>query len=101
MTGFFFWGDEAPRGTKVSGSLILGGGILNLQATEQTSFVVEAYYANQANASTISPAGNARWNGVAGYLIHDFTDQWGLRVRGEIFEDAGEALDEIYSSHAE
>jgi hypothetical protein len=26
---------------------------------------------------------------VAAYLIHDFTDQWGLRLRGEIFEDAG------------
>ena len=89
VTGFLFWGDEAPRGSQVNGDLILGGGILNLQATEQTSFVVEAYYANQANASTISPAGNGRWNGVAGYLIHDFTDQWGLRVRGEIFEDAG------------
>jgi hypothetical protein len=28
------------------------------------------------------------WSGAA-YLIHDFTDQWGLRLRGEIFEDAG------------
>ena len=95
MTGFFFWGDEAPRTTNVDMDLILTGGILTLQATEQTSFVVEAYYANQANASGIgpaqNPAQNARWNGVAGYLIHDFTDKWGLRVRGEIFEDASGA----------
>jgi hypothetical protein len=57
--------------------------------TDQASAVVESYYANQANSSTISSAGNARWNGVAGYLIYDLTKQWGLRLRGEIFEDAG------------
>ena len=30
----------------------------------------------------------ARWGGVAGYFIYDFTDQWGARVRAEIFDDA-------------
>ncbi|TLY14129.1 MAG: hypothetical protein E6K69_08190, partial [Nitrospirae bacterium] len=30
-----------------------------------------------------------RWNGFVAYAIHDFTDQWSLRLRGEIFEDAG------------
>ena len=49
--------------------------------TDQTTFIVEAYYANQTNVSTISEAGNGRWNGVAAYVVHDFTDQWGLRVR--------------------
>ena len=88
-TGFFFWGQEGPRNAKVDQDIILGGGILNFQATDQTSFTLEAYYANQANVSSLSEAGNGRWNGVAAYAIHDFTDQWGLRVRGEIFEDAG------------
>lgn len=91
VTGFLFWGNEQARNTPGAGDLILGGGIVTVDVTEQTSAVVEAYYANQANASTISPAGNSRWNGVAAYLIHDFTDQWGVRVRGEIFEDAGGA----------
>ena len=89
MTGFFFWGDEGPRNGGPNQDILLGGGIFNFQATEQTAFIVEAYYANQANISPITAAGNSRWNGVAGYLIHDFTDQWGFRVRGEIFEDAG------------
>ena len=89
MTGFFFWGDEGPRNGGPDMDILLGGGIFNFQATEQTAFIVEAYYANQANVSTTSAAGNARWNGVAGYLIHDFTEQWGLRLRGEWFEDAG------------
>ena len=40
--------------------------------TEHTSVVIESYYANQAHSSRVSEADNARWNGVAGYLIHDF-----------------------------
>jgi len=88
-TGFFFWGAEGPRNAKVDQDILLSGGIFNFQATDQTSFILEAYYANQANVSTLSGAGNGRWNGVAAYAIHDFTDQWGLRVRGELFEDAG------------
>ncbi len=71
------------------GSVLLGGGFLSIQATEQASFVLESYYANQANSSTITRAGNARWDGVAGYLMYDFSKKWGLRVRGEIFEDPG------------
>ena len=65
-----------PSGTS-GGSLILAGGFLNLHLTERASAVIEAYYANQANSSVIRPAGNARWNGVAGYLLYDMTDRVG------------------------
>ena len=81
---FGFWGPEGALGAKKSDRVLVGA-IIDIQATESTEFVVEAYYANQANAT---PGANARWNGVAGYIIHDFTDQWGFRVRGEVFEDA-------------
>ncbi|RMH34101.1 MAG: hypothetical protein D6690_11310, partial [Nitrospirae bacterium] len=91
LTGFFFWGPEpSPKNANVSSlNLIQGGGILTAQITPQTSFVIEGYYANQEGANAIVSGKNARWNGIAGYLIHDFTDQWGIRIRGEIFEDAG------------
>ena len=79
---------SGPTGT-VGGNQALIGGYFSWQMTEQASAVVEAYYSNQANSSRISPAGNARWNGVAGYLIYDVTKQWGVRVRGELYEDAG------------
>lgn len=79
---------SGPTGTP-GGNLFLTGGFLSLQVSDQTSAVIESYYANQANSSTISSAKNARWDGVAAYLIHDFTKQWGVRLRGEIFEDAG------------
>ncbi len=81
---FGFWGPEGALGAKNS-DRVLAGAIIDIHATEQTEFVVEGYYANQANAT---PGANARWNGVAGYIIHDFTEQWGVRIRGEIFEDA-------------
>ena len=79
---------SGPTGTP-GGSQSLIGGYARWKMTEQTSAVVEAYYSNQANSSRISSAGNARWNGVAGYLIYDMTKQWGVRLRGELYEDAG------------
>ena len=79
---------SGPTGT-LGGYQSLIGGYFSWQMTEQASAVVEAYYSNQANSSRISPAGNARWNGVAGYLIYDVTKQWAVRVRGELYEDAG------------
>ena len=71
------------------GMLMLTGGYVSWQFAEQTWAVVEAYYANQSNSSAISSGKNARWEGVAAYLFHDFTNKWGIRLRGEIFEDAG------------
>lgn len=71
------------------GARLATGAIAIIKATSQTTIVLEPYYANEVNASLVKPAQNARWNGFAAYLIHDFTDQWGFRFRGEIFEDAG------------
>jgi hypothetical protein len=79
---------SGPTGTP-GGFQSLIGGYFNWQMTDQTSAIIEAYYSNQANSSTISPGKNARWNGVAAYLLHDFTQQWGIRLRGEFYEDAG------------
>lgn len=91
MMGFNVYGFHGKErsNTAGSGKRMLVGIYVTLQATKQLGFILEGYYANQANGSTISSAGNARWNGVAGYAIYDFADRWGLRVRGEVFEDAG------------
>jgi hypothetical protein len=81
---------QRPGATGTPGGMLVQvGGYLSLHLTDRASAVIESYYANQANSSTISAAGNARWNGVAGYLIYDVTKQWGVRVRSELFEDAG------------
>lgn len=84
-----FFGRESSNTAPGAGKRALIGSYVTFQATEQLGFVVEGYYANQENGSGISSGRNARWNGAAGYAIYDFDDQWGVRVRGEIFEDAG------------
>lgn len=69
------------------------GLILTAKVTEQTTVVLEPYYVNEASNPAVAATGkaNARWDGIAAYAIHDFTDQWSFRLRGEIFEDAGGA----------
>jgi hypothetical protein len=84
-----FFGRESSNTVSGAGKRVLVGSYVTFQATEQLGFVVEGYYANQENGSGVSSGRNARWNGAAGYAIYDFDDQWGMRVRGEIFEDAG------------
>jgi len=89
---FTLYGLFGPRNGQTPGSggnRLLGGGILNVQMTEKASVVLESYYANQVNSSQLSRAGNARWDGVAGYVLYDFTEQWAFRFRSELFEDAG------------
>jgi putative OmpL-like beta-barrel porin-2 len=79
---------SGPTGTP-GGTVFLTGGYVSVQVSDRTSAVIESYYANQSHSSLISAGRNARWDGVAAYLIHDLTEQWGLRLRAEIFEDAG------------
>jgi hypothetical protein len=74
---------------------LAGGLIATIKATDKTTIVLEPYYVNETNnpalAGNPTLKSNARWDGFAGYLIQDFTDQWSFRFRGEIFEDAGGA----------
>lgn len=81
----------AITGSDPAAKRTVAGSIITFKATDQDTIILEPYYANEGNASTVSRSNNARWNGLAGYLIHDFTDQWSARFRGEIFEDAGGA----------
>ncbi len=87
--GTLVGGQRAGSPGTPEGMLLLAGGYASWQFGAQTWAVVEAYYANQANSSLVSPGKSARWDGVAAYLFHDFTKEWGVRLRGEIFEDKG------------
>ena len=81
---FGFWGPEDNSFGEESADRMQVGGIIDVQATDQLELVLEGYYGNQA----VPGAANARWNGVAGYAIYEFNDQWGLHARAEVFEDA-------------
>ena len=72
------------------------GAIITLKPTDEDTLVLEPYYGNEGNASEQSKSQNARWNALIAYYTHDFNDQqkpnaFSLRIRGEIFEDAGGA----------
>ncbi len=99
---------NAATGVCVSGTVgcdpsakrLVAGAILTAKVTDSDTIILEPYYANESNASGIRAAAgqspNARWNGLGSYWIHDFNDQnqpnaFSLRVRGEIWEDAGGA----------
>jgi hypothetical protein len=101
-------GGNAAAGVCVSGTTgcdpsakrLVAGAILTAKVTDMDTLVFEPYYANESNASTIraglGQSPNARWNGLGSYWIHDFNDQsqpnaFSLRIRGEIWEDAGGA----------
>ncbi len=68
------------------------GAIFTVKPTDMTTLVLEPYYANEASNPAVgaNPAlrTNARWNGLAAYVIQDFNTNWSFRLRGEIFEDA-------------
>lgn len=94
---FGFYGEEGPLGVGGSDRVMVGG-IVDIQVTDQIEAVLEAYYGNVANADRAPALGsgasgtNARTDGVAAYLLYDWTEQWGVHFRGEIFEDAGGGL---------
>ena len=88
-TFYGLFGPRPGQRPKAEGNRVLGGGFVTYRLTDKASLVLEAYYANQERASDLSRSGNARWDGVAGYVIYDVNKEWGGRVRSEIFEDAG------------
>jgi hypothetical protein len=74
----------------------VGGALITIKPTSSDTLIIEPYYGNEANASFYNPNGNARWNAILAYYTHDFNDQTqpnalSMRIRGEIFEDAGGA----------
>ncbi len=84
MSLFGFWGPEGTVGAK-NMDLYQTGGIITAQVAQQTSLVLEGYFAEQENGVA---GRDAQWHGIAGYVIHDFDDQWGVRLRTEWFKDA-------------
>ncbi len=81
----------ATTGADPTAKRTVVGSIITLKATDKDTVILEPYYGNEGNASTVSQSHNARWNGLGAYLIHDFDEQWSARFRGEIWEDAGGA----------
>jgi len=96
---------QGTTGCDGSAKRVVTGAIITLKPTANDTIILEPYYGNESNAATDlgkqptlggNASGNARWNGIVTYVTHDFNDQQAphalsLRVRGEIWEDAGGA----------
>ena len=74
------------------------GALITIKPTDRDTLIIEPYYGNEGNATSVAnnPSQNARWNAILAYYTHDFNDQqqphaFSMRVRGELFEDAGGA----------
>ena len=117
MFGFAVYGSYGPEqtngnaafGNAATGACLSGttgcdptakrtvvGALITIKPTPKDTLILEPYYGNEGNATTNAgqPSQNARWNALLAYYTHDFNDQtqphaFSLRVRGEIFEDAG------------
>lgn len=73
-----------PEGTR---NLIDVVGTYN--ATDKLTFILNYDYGTQDNTMTVAAngAGKSKWDGLAGYVNYQFTDQWRLSLRAEYFDD--------------
>jgi Putative beta-barrel porin-2, OmpL-like. bbp2 len=76
--------NTGPEGTRTLIDLI---GTFN--ATDKLTFILNYDYATQANAATVTPngAGDAKWQGLAGYGNYQISDDWRVSLRAEYFDD--------------
>ncbi len=82
------YGDE-PDGMGMGGDnqRVVYDSVFSIQPHDQWTFVINFDYGNEQGASVVKPGTDAEWIGVAGYIHYDASDQLGLTVRGEVFED--------------
>jgi len=98
--GFFCTGPIGTAGCDPTAKRTVIGSLITIKPTSSDTLIIEPYYGNEENASparvALSQSNNARWDAILAYYTHDFNDQtqpnaFSLRVRGELFEDAGGA----------
>ncbi|MEE8492943.1 MAG: porin, partial [Nitrospirales bacterium] len=79
------YGDE--KATVGDNQRVVYDSVFSIQPHDQWTFVINFDYGNEQGASVVKPGTDAEWIGVAGYIHYDASDQFGLTVRGEVFED--------------
>jgi hypothetical protein len=74
-----------PKSTDLNGMRNLIDLVATFNATDQLTFILNYDWGSQDKGA---PAGgDAKWQGIAGYVNYQFNDQWRLSVRGEYFDD--------------
>lgn len=80
---------ELPAPFQLEGSRKLLDAVVTFNATEKLQFIVNYDNGSQDNTGNVTPRGvsKAKWDGIAGYAIYQFTDQWRFSSRLEYFND--------------
>ncbi len=88
LTGSFYSGKERvtnyPK-SDAQGTRNLIDLVGSYKITEQLTLVANYDYGTQEKGS--ASGGQAKWQGIAGYLNFQFNDQWRVSLRGEYFDD--------------
>ncbi|MFY9317781.1 MAG: outer membrane beta-barrel protein [Burkholderiales bacterium] len=92
LTAMFHGGKERVGGlvnTGAEGDRNLFDTVLTINATDKLSFVLNYDYGTQDGTAGLIPSGASKavWSGIAGYANYQFTDQWKLSFRAELFDD--------------
>lgn len=76
-------------GIGVEGTRNLIDLVATYNATDQLTLILNYDYGTQDNTATAAAngAGKSKWDGLAGYVNYQFTDQWRLSFRAEYFDD--------------
>lgn len=94
----FTLGAQGYIGTERVGGLVGTGAegrrnlidlVATYNATDKLTLILNYDYGTQDNTATVTPNGasKSKWQGVAGYVNYQFTDQWRLSFRPEYFDD--------------
>ena len=81
--------DELPAAFQLEGQRKLLDLVATFNVTDKLTFVLNYDRASQANTVNVTPtaAQDSDWEGLAGYAIYQFNDQWRLSARAEYFND--------------
>ncbi len=73
--------------TSAGGQRFLVDVVATWNATDKLTFILNYDNGQQKDDTAGAAIGTYKWDGYAGYVNYQFTDQWSVSVRGEYFDD--------------
>ena len=94
------YGDE-PDAAVGDNQRLVYDSVFSIQPHDQWTFLINFDYGIEQGTSVVNPGTDAEWVGVAGYIHYDASDQLGLTVRGEVFDDKDALRDPLKTAIAQ
>ena len=89
LTAQIYNGKELSSVTNVEGNRFLFDTVITVKPIDALSLVLNYDYGKQKDAVSDGSGGtkDAKWSALIGYVNYNFTDQWHMSLRGEVFDD--------------